>query len=145
MRAALACLLLLITARGVGAQPVGPDGPRLTMGPTIEMEEFVVAATLASIVVRTDYEPRSGGAPTLVRVLVEEVRSDSRAAKAGIQQGMQIIAIEGISIRGLSEKNFNEVMRREIAGSLTLTVRRRNGFRSYKIVIPVGQPTAVRN
>lgn len=145
MRAALACLLWLITARGAEAQAVGPDVPRLTVGPTIEMEKFVVAATLASIVVRTNYEAQNGDEPRLVRVLVEEVRRDSRAARAGVQPGMQILAIEGIPIRGLNDQDFKEVMKREITGSLTLTVRRRSGFRSFKIVIPFGQPTEIKN
>ena len=145
MRAALASLLLLLTARGVVAQPVAPGVPRLVVGPTIEMEKFVVAATLASIVVRTNYESRNGDEPKLVRVLVEEVRSDSRAARAGIQRGMQILAIEDIPIRGLNDKDFAEVMKLEITGSLTLTVRRRSGFRSFKITIPLGQSTEVKN
>jgi C-terminal processing protease CtpA/Prc len=145
VRPALACLLLLACAPGVQAQAVGPDVPRLTVGQPVQMEKFVVAATLASMVVRTNYEVRNNEEATLVRVVIEEVRAGSRAARAGIERGMLILAIEGVPIRGLTEKDFSEVMEREITGSLTLTVRRRNGFRSLKIEIPVGEPVPVRD
>ncbi len=145
VRAALACLLLLTCAPGVQAQAVGPEVPRLTVGQPVQMEKFVVAATLASMVVRTNFEVRNNEEATLVRVVIEEVRAGSRAARAGIERGMMILAIEGVSIRGLTEKDFSEVMSREITGTLTLTVRRRNGFRSLKIEIPVGEPVPVRN
>ena len=36
-------------------------------------------------------------------------------------------------------------MSREITDTLTLTVRRRNGFRSLKIEIPIGEPAPVRD
>jgi predicted metalloprotease with PDZ domain len=94
---------------------------------------------------RTNFEVRNNEEATLVRVVIEEVRAGSRAARAGIERGMMILAIEGVSIRGLTEKDFSEVMSREITGTLTLTVRRRNGFRSLKIEIPVGEPVPVRN
>jgi S1-C subfamily serine protease len=145
VRPALACLLLVACAPGVQAQAVGPDVPRLMVGQPVQMEKFVVAATLASMVVRTNYEVRNNEEATLVRVVIEEVRADSRAARAGIERGMLILAIEGVPIRGLTEKDFSEVMEREITGALTLTVRRRNGFRSLKIEIPVGEPVPVRN
>ncbi len=109
------------------------------------MERFVVAATLASIVVRTNYEVRNNEEATLVRVVIEEVRADSRAARAGVEKGMHILAIEGVPIRGLTEKDFTEVMAREITGSLTLTVRKRSGFRSLKIEIPVGQAVPLKD
>ena len=88
---------------------------------------------------------RNSDEATLVRVIVEEVRSGSRAARAGIEKGMQIVAIEGVPIRGLTEKDFNKVMARELTDSLTLTVRRRNGFRSFKVEIPVGQPVPLKD
>lgn len=146
VRPILACLLLMACAPGVQAQAVGPDVPRLMVGQPVQMEKFVVAATLASLIVRTNYEVRNNEEATLVRVVVEEVRAGSRAARAGMERGMQILSIEGVPIRGLTEKDFNEVMAREISGSsLTLTVRRRSGFRSLKIEIPVGEPVPVRN
>ena len=145
VRPALACLLLVACAPGVQAQAVGPDVPRLMVGQPVQMEKFVVAATLASIVVRTNYEVRNNEEATLVRVVIEEVRAGSRAARAGIERGMQILSIEGVPIRGLTEKDFNEVMARELTGSLTLTVRRRSGFRSLKIEIPVGDAVPLKD
>ncbi len=147
MRPTLACLLVLIASTpGVRAQAVGLDVPRLTVGQPVVMEKFVVEATLASVVVRTNYEMRNNEEATLVRVVVEEVRADSRAARAGVEKGMQILSIEGIPIRGLTEKDFSDVMAREIGGSsLTLTVRRRNGFRSLKIEIPVRQAGSLKD
>ncbi|HEY0968154.1 MAG TPA: PDZ domain-containing protein [Opitutaceae bacterium] len=147
MRPALAFLLLWVAGtQGVRAQAVGPDVPRLTVGQPVVMEKFVVQATLASVVVRTNYEMRNNEEATLVRVVVEEVRADSRAARAGVEKGMHILAIEGIPIRGLTEKDFSDVMAREIDGSsLTLTVRRRNGFRSLKIEIPVRQAAPLKD
>lgn len=145
VRPALACLLLLACAPGVQAQAVSPDVPRLMVGQPVQMEKFVVAATLASLVVRTNYEVRNNEEATLVRVVVEEVRAGSRAARAGMERGMQILSIEGVPIRGLNEKEFNEVMARELTGSLTLTVRRRSGFRSLKIEIPVGEAVPLKD
>ena len=95
--------------------------------------------------VRTNYEVRNNEEATLVRVVIEEVRAGSRAARAGIERGMLILAIEGVPIRGLTEKTFEAVMSREITDTLTLTVRRRNGFRSLKIEIPIGEPAPVRD
>lgn len=145
VRPALACLLFLACSTMVRAQAVAPEVPRLIVGQPVQMEKFVVAATLASLVVRTNYEVRNNEEATLVRVVVEEVRAGSRAARAGMERGMQILAIEGVPIRGLTEKDFNEVMEREITGSLTLTVRRRSGFRSLKIEIPVGEPVPLKD
>ncbi|GAB1490094.1 hypothetical protein MASR2M8_25510 [Opitutaceae bacterium] len=136
---------MVASTSGMRAQTVVPEVSRPTVGPTVQMDKFVVAATLASMVVRTNYEVRNNEDATLVRVLVEEVRAGSRAAKAGVEKGMQILAIEGIPIRGLTERDFEAVMARELTSSLTLTVRRRNGFRSIKIEIPLGQPVPIKD
>lgn len=145
VRPALAYFLLLACAPGVQAQAVVPEVPRLMVGQPVQMEKLVVAATLASMVVRTNYEVRNNEEATLVRVVIEEVRAGSRAARAGIERGMLILAIEGVPIRGLTEKTFEAVMSREITDTLTLTVRRRNGFRALKIEIPIGEPAPVRD
>lgn len=140
MRAGAGRLLLGLLAgvTSLGAQAIGPEVPRLVVGPPVQMEKFVVAATLASLVVRTNFEVRNNEDARLVQVIIEEVRANSRAARAGVERGMHILAIDGTPIRGLTERDFNDVMNREITGTLTLTVRRRNGFRSQKIAIPVG-------
>lgn len=142
MRAPAACLLFLASVLRAeeATTEVAPLG-RIVLQP-VEMQKVVVAATLASLVVRTVYQMRQEE-ERLVLALIEEVRADSRAAKAGVQPGMQILAIEDIAIRGLTEDQFNEIMAMEVYDHLTLTVRRRNSFRSFKIAIPIGAPTPI--
>lgn len=148
MRLRPACLLFLAAALRAdqATTEVEPLG-RIVLRPVEmqrEMQKMVVSATLASLVVRTVYQmPPRDTEMRLAMMLIEEVRTDSRAAKAGVRSGMQIIAIEGIDIRGLTETQFDEVMAMEVYDHLTLTVRRRNGFRSFKIVIPIGAPTPI--
>src|SRR4051812_5991808 len=54
---------------------------------------------------------------------VEKVRPDSAAAQAGIAPAMEIVAIQGVRVRGLSEEELGELMRRPASKEIVLIVR----------------------
>ena len=72
------------------------------MEPPLEMPVMRVSAALASVELRVFSQPNVESAALSVSFLrVEKVRPETTAARAGVVPGMEIVAIQGVQIRGL--------------------------------------------
>lgn len=90
----------------------------------VQMAAMKVSAVLASVELRMFYLPNAGGEVSGLSFLrVENVRPNSGAAQAGVAVGMEIVAIQGKRIRGLSEAELNDLMKLPVTDQLVLGVR----------------------
>ena len=83
-----------------------------------------VSLALASIEVRLFSLPDAeASAPRLSFLRVEHVRPKTTAALAGIEAGMEITAIQGTRIHGLTEEEFGGIMAGSVQDEIVLRVR----------------------
>lgn len=66
----------------------------------VQMEPVLVEEIPISIKLRPRVDYLSSSGPRLVSLRVEEVRKDSAAERAGLKAGMEILAINGVWVRG---------------------------------------------
>jgi len=93
-------------------------------GSIMEMPVMRVSAALASVELRVFSQPNMDSAERPLSFLrVENVRPDTAAARAGIARGMEIVAIQDIRIRGLSEDELGAVMQQPVQNEIVLIVR----------------------
>lgn len=107
-------------------------------GAPVQLEPVRVAAIWASAEVRMVYQ-RSNDDPRISFLRVESVREKSAAARAGLEKGMEIVAIQGVALHGLSEEDYQRVMRTPVAETLTLRVRRAGRVRAEELRIAVAK------
>jgi poly(3-hydroxybutyrate) depolymerase len=83
-----------------------------------------VSAVLASVELRPFYQPNAGTeTPTISFLRVETVRANSAAGRAGLSTGMEILAIQGVRVRGLTELDLNRLMALPAGEQIVLSVR----------------------
>jgi predicted metalloprotease with PDZ domain len=70
---------------------------------------------------------------------VESVREKSAAARAGLEKGMEIVAIQGVTLNGLTEEEYQQVMRTPVYDVFVLRVRREGRVRTDELRIAVGR------
>jgi poly(3-hydroxybutyrate) depolymerase len=111
--------------------------------PTLLLPVVRVSAALASVELRLFYLPNAGGATMPLSFLrVETVRSNSLAAGAGLEEGMEITSIQGIRIRGLTETELNDLMAKPVKDEILL-IARPPGGKEKEIRVPLKKPTPV--
>jgi hypothetical protein len=101
-----------------------------------------VSLALASIEVRLFSLPEvEASTPRLSYLRVERVRPNTSAALAGITAGMEITAIQGTRIHGLTEEEFGGIMAGSVQDEIVLRVREaaQAGERDVHIRLP-GSP-----
>jgi len=129
---AVACSLAVTTSRA------GEDTKVIQMEPVL-VEEIPTSIKLRP---RIDYMGSSG--PRLVSLRVEEVRKDSAAEQAGLKAGMEILAINGVWVRGRDPATLDPLWKgpfRDDVLVLKVVVAQR-GFhpRPVDIRIPLKKP-----
>ena len=101
---------------------------------TMELPAMRVSAVLASVQLRLFYLPKAGGeAESLSFLKVEQVRAKSAAARAGIERGMEITAIQGKRVRGWTEAELNDAMAELVRNEFVLTVRGSAGEKGREV------------
>ena len=81
-------------------------------------------ATIQAINPAACYLPNAGGEVSTISFLrVENVRADSVAARAGVTEGLEVVAIQGKRVRGLTESEVDDLMKLPVIDELVLTVR----------------------
>ncbi len=96
--------------------------------PTMKLPSMRVSAAFASVELRLHHLPFSGGGvPSLAYLRVETVRADSRAARAGLKEGMEVTAVQGLGIRGLTEIELNDTMSWPVKNEIVLVAREPHG------------------
>jgi C-terminal processing protease CtpA/Prc len=106
--------------------------------PPVQLEPVRVAAIWSNAVVRIEYLPDSEDW-RIAKLLVESVREKSAAARAGLEKGMEIVAIQGIALSGITEQAYQRVMRMPVDDVLVLSVRRAGRVKSEEMRIPVAK------
>lgn len=109
-----------------------------TEPPPVQLEPVRVAAIWANAVVRVVYQ-RSDDGPRISVLRVESVREKSAAARAGLEKGMEIVAIQGVTLNGLTEEEYQQVMRTPVYEGFVLRVRRAGRVRTEDLRIAVGK------
>jgi dienelactone hydrolase len=108
----------------------------------LEMPVMRVSAALASVELRVFSQPNVESATRPLAFLrVEKIRQETTAARAGIVPGMEIMAIQGIRVRGLSEEELNDIMQQTIKTEIILIVREPPRRGEWEIRIPLRKPS----
>ena len=118
------------------AEPKPP--PSAEKEPPVTMEPMRVSAIWANAEVRIIYQRDSDG-PRISVLRVEWVREKSAAARAGLEKGMEIVAIQGVALNGLAEEDYQRVMRTPVFDSFVLRVRRAGRVRTEELRIPLAK------
>lgn len=119
------------------AEEKGPP-PATEKEPPVKMEPMRVAAIWANAEVRIIYQ-RSSDGPRISMLRVESVRPKSAAARAGLEKGMEIVALQGVALDGLTEEEFQHAMRTPVIDVLVLRVRRAGRVRTEELRIELAK------
>ncbi len=90
----------------------------------LELPPMRVSLALASIEVRLFSLPDAEASTSRLSFLrVERVRPNTTAALAGVEAGMDITAIQGVRIHGLTEEEFGGMMAGSVQDEIVLRAR----------------------
>jgi membrane-associated protease RseP (regulator of RpoE activity) len=107
--------------------PSGKTGPPSEVNPaeqTLQLPVVRVSAILASVELRPFHLPNPESEDLPISFLrVERVRPDTAAARAGVEAGMEITAIQGVRLRGMTDSDLSEAMAKPVKNGITLSVR----------------------
>jgi S1-C subfamily serine protease len=104
----------------------------------VQLEPVRVAAIWSNAEVRIVYQ-RSTDDPPIAYLRVEAVREKSAAARAGWEKGMEIVAIQGVALSGLTDEDYQRVMRAPVRDALVLKVRRAGRMKVAEVRIAVAK------
>jgi predicted esterase len=106
--------------------------------PAIVLPTMRVGAALANVELRLFYLPNVAGATQSLSFLsVETVRPNSLAAAAGLEERMEVTAIQGVHIRGLTEEDLNKIMAQPVKTEIVITARKTRSSTEKEIRIPL--------
>lgn len=112
--------------------------------PAIEMSPVRVGAALESVELRAFYLSNlAATTPHLSYLLVETVRHNTTAAEAGVKEGMEVTAIQGRRVRGMTDVDLFETMTARVKNHIALTVREPPHISEKEIHIPLRKSTGV--
>jgi len=114
-----------------GAPAAEKDGP-------VRMAPMRVHAIWSSAVVRLVMLQSNDG-PRISMLKVESVRDNSAASRAGLAKGMEIVAIQGVALTGLTEEEYQRVMITPVTDVFLLRVRREGRVRTEELRIPLAK------
>ena len=104
----------------------------------VPMEPVNVAAIWSNAEERIFYQ-RSTDDPPIAYLRVEAVREKSAAARAGWEKGMEIVAIQGVALGGLTDEDYQRVMHAPVMDALVLKVRRAGRVKVEELQIAVAK------
>ncbi|MCX6955539.1 MAG: PDZ domain-containing protein [Verrucomicrobia bacterium] len=105
---------------------------------TVNMEPVRVSSIWTNAVVRVVMQQSNDG-PRISVLRVESVRENSAAARAGLAKGMEIVAIQGVALAGLTEEEYQRVMITPVVDVFVLRVRREGRVRTEEIRVAMGK------
>ena len=109
--------------------------------PAVVLPTMRISASLANVELRMYYLPNSGGGTARLAFLgVETVRPGSTAAEAGLREKMEVTAIQGIRIRGLTDADLEKTMQLPVTTEIIVTVRESQNADERDLHIPVQKP-----
>ncbi len=123
-----ALALALTVARPVAAQTPLHEAP-------IVLPEMRVDAPLGSVLVRLHFRRDLYGESRIYEVVVESVRENTPAARAGIAPKMEVIAIQDSTLSGLTAAQFDALMEKPAKLPFRIVIRRPWHFLSEVLYI----------
>ena len=97
---------------------------------------FNVIESVLKVKVVTEYQKTHLGA-FVTRMIVDEVKTPSLAQRAGLKKGMEIVAIQGHFVAGLSQAEVDQLLVQSARDSVVLLVRRSWLKQPEEIRLPV--------
>jgi predicted metalloprotease with PDZ domain len=114
---------------------------RLGAEPPVKMAAYHVSEAMLSIQVTTRWAQSSQSyvGQWVDSMRVGGVQPHSIAEKAGLRRGMEILAIQGQLVHGLTQDDLNHVLLQEVTREVVLQVRSSAHAAPVEIHLPVGQ------
>ena len=108
--------------------------------PPVVLPAFNVIESALKVKVLISYRAFKGGHPFVTAMMVHDVKTPSFAQEAGLKSGMEIIAIQGQQVSGLSQAAVEQLLSQPARDSVVLLVRRSWLKRPEEILISVRPP-----
>lgn len=108
-------ILAAVAARAV-------DDPKAA--PPVVMPAFGVMESALKMKIAIDYKKLRIGEPWVSEVRVADVKSPSLAEQLGLKAGMEIVAIDGKRLAGLSQTEMERIMAAPKPENFTLLVKK---------------------
>lgn len=106
--------------------------------PVVALPELHIGAALAWMDLQLVFgSAEKSGLRLLSYLRVVDVRPGTRAAAAGVRAGMQVTAIQGVRINGLTEPEFLAAMDRPLRSELIVNVRDHVGGKETELRFPL--------
>ena len=105
--------------------------------PVVKMAPVQVAEAMLDIKVVIRWQQGNYAAQWVDSIRVGDVKSPSIAKRAGLVPGMEIIAIQGQFVHGLSRPELTQMLQQEVAKEVVLLVRRSDRAKQEEIRVPV--------
>jgi membrane-associated protease RseP (regulator of RpoE activity) len=112
----------------------GAEDPAPAVLPPVNVIE-----TVLSVKVSTEYVRMNSGQPFATRMVVRSVKTPSIGQRAGLKNGMEIVAIQGQRIAGLSQTAVEQLLVQPVKDSVLLLVRRSWFRKPEEIRLSVGE------
>ena len=123
-------MVVMILAPALGADSAPP----------VVLPAFNVIESALKVKVLISYRAFKGGLPFVTAMMVNDVKTPSFAQEAGLKSGMEIIAIQGQRVSGLSQPAVEQLLSQPARDFVVLLVRRSWLKRPEEIRISVGPP-----
>ena len=113
-------------------------GAALGAEPPVKMAPYTVSEAMMKIPLVFGWQQNYAG-QRLQSMRVGKIKPHSAAANAGLARGMEILAIQGQYVRGLTQSELAQILQIDVGHELVLTVERRPKEDPAEIHIPVGK------
>jgi membrane-associated protease RseP (regulator of RpoE activity) len=120
-------VLALVASAALGADSAPP----------VVLPRFNVIESVLNVSVLTEYAKMSIGPAYATRMTVDKVKTPSIAQRAGLKSGMEIIAIHGQRVAGLSQAAVEQLLDQPVRDSVVLLVRKSWWKHPEEIRLPV--------
>jgi predicted metalloprotease with PDZ domain len=114
---------------------------------TAQLKPVAVSTVFVSIRLRPFYRDSATG-PRVSRLMIEEVRARSLADRAGVQAGMELLAVQGTAVTGLRDVDLEKLCESPVVGdTLVLKVAEQPKIHGSVVIpreirVPLAKTTA---
>lgn len=129
-----------VNTRAAAAAPAPAAPASAASEPPVVLPAMSVMESAMKIKIVTSYFHFSVGGAFATSMMVTDVKTPSFAQEAGLQSGMEIVAIQGKRVGGQSPGSVERLLRLPTDEPVVLTVRRPGKRRTEELTIPVRPP-----
>ena len=113
---------LLAAGLVLAAALAGPVAGLRAEDAPVKMAPFAVSTGLMNIEVKIGFRSDYSG-QWVDNIKIRRVKSPSNAQRAGLTKGMEVLAIQGQPVHGLTQPELSRVLRQEVEKEVVLVVR----------------------